>query len=67
MSPELIHQFWSLIERTQTTILLDLDDDSLVRCLIRAFQAQKPLEGEEATLFQHYVWQHLPLIRDIAQ
>jgi hypothetical protein len=66
MNPSTLRQLWSLIETTQATLLLNLDDTSLVQCLLRQFPTHSPLNPEEATLLQSYIHSRLTLIRDLA-
>ena len=44
MSPEAIRKFWSLIEETQTNILLTLDNDALVIWLSRQLRREEFLK-----------------------
>lgn len=67
MTPFLLRQFWSLVETTQTNILLSLDDSSLSQWLLRQLQAQRSLNHDETAILNHYICSRLPLIRDIAQ
>lgn len=67
MTPFLLRQFWSLVEATQTNILLSLDDSSLSQWLLRQFQAQRALNHKETAILNHYISSRLPLIRDIAR
>ncbi|KAM3100829.1 hypothetical protein ACKFKG_00195 [Phormidesmis sp. 146-35] len=66
MNPSTLRQLWSLIETTQATLLLNLDDTSLVQCLLRQFPTQRPLNPEETTLLRSYIHSKLTLIRDLA-
>ncbi|NJR51752.1 MAG: hypothetical protein HC780_21385 [Leptolyngbyaceae cyanobacterium CSU_1_3] len=66
MTPLMLRQLWSLIETTQATLLLNLDDGSLVQWLLRQFPAQHPLNSEETTLLRSYIHSRLTLIRDLA-
>jgi phosphoenolpyruvate carboxylase len=67
MSPTMLRQVWSLVEETQSHILLDLDDSSLVQLLVRQLKHRRSLNPAEATQYSHYIQSHLPLIRDLAQ
>lgn len=67
MTPSMLRQLWSLVETTQTTLLLNLDDSSLVQWLLRQFPAHRPLNSEEATILSSYIQSKLTLIRDLAQ
>jgi hypothetical protein len=63
----MLRQIWSLVETTQTQVLLNLDDDSLVQWLLRQLVNQRSLDSHEAYLFSTYIQSRLPLIRDLAQ
>jgi hypothetical protein len=67
MSPLMLRQIWSLVEVTQTQVLLNLDDDSLVQWLLRQLKNQRSLDSQETVLFYNYIQSRLPLIRDLAQ
>lgn len=66
MNPTLLRQIWSLVEATQATILLNLDDANLVQSLLRQFDTQQPLNSEETTQLSNYLYSRLNLIRDLA-
>ncbi len=67
MSPVMLRQIWSLVETTQTNLLLNLDDDSLVQWLLRQITQQRSLDSQETDLFSRYIQSRLPLIRDLAR
>lgn len=67
MSPLMLRQLWSLVETTQTNVLLNLDDQSLVQWLIRQLKTQQSLDPDEMSLFSTYIESRLPLIRDLAR
>lgn len=67
MSPLMLRQIWSLVETTQSNILLSLDDASLVQCLLRQLKTQRSLDTSEADLYGTYIESRLSLIRDMAQ
>ena len=67
MSPLLLRQIWSLVEATQSQILLTLDDESLVEWLLSQLTNQRSLDSQEANLLSDYLQSRLPLIRDVAQ
>ena len=67
MTPKVMRQLWSLIEVTQTHILLSLDDASLVQWLAQQLGSQGFLNTENAKDCADYINARLPLIRDIAQ
>jgi phosphoenolpyruvate carboxylase len=66
MSPLLLRQIWGLVETTQTQVLLNLDDDSLVQWLLRQLHNQRSLNSQETHLLSDYLESRLPLIRDVA-
>lgn len=67
MSPFLLRQIWSLVEATQTQVLLNLDDETLVQWLLRQLTSQRSLDSQETDLLNTYLQSRLPLIRDLAQ
>lgn len=67
MTPFLLRQIWSLVEATQTQVLLNLDDETLVQWLLRQLKTQRSLDSQEADLLSTYLQSRLPLIRDLAQ
>jgi len=67
MSPLLLRQIWGLVETTQSQVLLNLDDESLVDWLLRQLTNQRSLDSHEASLLSDYLESRLPLIRDVAQ
>jgi len=67
MTPLLLRQLWSLIESTQSAILLSLDDQSLVQWLVRQFGTERSLDHGEADTLSQYIQSKLSLIRDLAE
>lgn len=67
MSPLMLRQLWSLVETTQSNVLLNLDDPSLVQWLLRQLTAQRSLNHEETAIYSTYIRSRLPLIRDLAR
>lgn len=67
MTPPMLRQFWSVIEHTQTAVLLGLDDRSLVNWLLNQLKEERSLDAREADIFSHYIQSRLNLIRDLAQ
>jgi hypothetical protein len=63
----MLRQLWSLVETTQATLLLNLDDTSLVQWLLRQFRTQRPLDNEESSILSNYIHTKLTLIRDLAE
>jgi polynucleotide 5'-kinase involved in rRNA processing len=66
MNPTLIRQLWALVETTQATHLVNLDDANLVKSLLHQVNTQQPLNSEENSFLSSYVYSRLPLIRDLA-
>jgi hypothetical protein len=66
MSPVMLRQLWSLVEGTQTQVLLNLDDESLVQWLLRQLTHQRTIDSQDVDLFSGYLHSRLPLIRDMA-
>jgi hypothetical protein len=67
MTPTMLRQLWSLIESTQSNILLKLDDTSLVQWLLRQCHDQQILNHQESDILGNYIQSKIPLIRDLAQ
>ena len=66
MTPATIRYFWSLIESTQTHVLLKLDDPSLVQWLLKQVDQGRSLNNEESNMLSDYIYSRLTLIRDLA-
>ncbi|WP_198806504.1 hypothetical protein [Leptolyngbya sp. BL0902] len=67
MNPYLLRHLWSLVDRAQSSYLLDLDDNGLVRWLMDEFIVQQPINQAETDQLHHYIRAKIPLIRDLAQ
>lgn len=67
MTPTMLRQLWSLIEKTQANLLLKLDDASLVQWLLKQFNQERSLNHEEAHILSDYLSNRISLIRDLAQ
>jgi hypothetical protein len=67
MNPAMLRQLWALVETTQATQLLNLDDTSLVQCLLHQYRDRQVLNSEETTQLSTYIRSRLGLIRDLAQ
>lgn len=61
-----MRQLWALIESTQVTTLLQLDDLTLVQWLLKQFTAQQVIDEQETSSLNTYINSRLPLIRDTA-
>jgi len=67
MKPCLLRQFWQLIEETQASQLVNLDDASLVQSLTcQLLESNILVDGSEANAINHYIRSKTPLIRDMA-
>jgi len=67
MNPLVLRQLWSLVETTQSSVLLNLDDDSLACLLLRQLRSQRLLNHQETDSLANYIHTKLPLIRDLAE
>lgn len=67
MNPAMLRQLWALVETTQATQLLNLDDAGLVQCLLHQYSDRQSLNSEETTQLSSYIQSRLSLIRDLAQ
>ncbi len=67
MNPQLLRLLWSLVDRSQSSHLLALDDNSLAHWLVDQFTGQQAINPAEADQLAHYVRAKIPLIRDLAQ
>jgi hypothetical protein len=67
MNPQLLRHLWSLVERSQSSHLLALDDNGLVCWLLEQFIGQQPINQAETDQLHHYIRDKIPLIRDLAQ
>lgn len=67
MSPTMLRQLWSLVENTQATTLVTLDDASLVQWLLKQLKTSSSLNRKEADIVNDYIQSRLSLIRDLAE
>ncbi len=67
MTPTILRQLWSVVEATQSNILLKLDDASLVQWLLKQIQTKASLDQNETHILSNYIQSRLTLIRDLAQ
>lgn len=66
MTPNIMRQLWSIVETTQTKMLLQMDDASLVQWLEKQTQTQVFLDNSDADFLRDYIQSRLPLIRELA-
>ena len=67
MTAELIRDFWSLVEVSQPSKLLRLNDADLVHQLMNQINETRLLTHEEKDNLTTYVRTRTPLIRDLVQ
>lgn len=61
-----LRKLWSVVEETQSPILLELDDTDLIHQLLHQTQHKYRLSKEEMQAARHYLGDRLSLIRDMA-
>ena len=67
MNASILRQFWSVIEETQASTLLRLNDTELARQLLIQLEHKPGLSLEDLSSISTYLYSRLPLIRDLAQ
>lgn len=67
MTPAMLRQLWSVVEKTQAKTLVSLDDATLVQWLIKQLKSTTSLNCKEADLMNEYIQSRLSLIRDLAE
>lgn len=66
MNSSTLRYLWSVIEQTQTSTLLRLNDTDLVKQLLKQLDTKKALTSEESSTLSAYLYSKTPLIRDLA-
>ncbi|MEM1425616.1 MAG: hypothetical protein AAGF75_03555 [Cyanobacteria bacterium P01_H01_bin.130] len=66
MSPSILRELWAAVESTQSSTLLELDDQHLAQVLADTVSLGHPLTAEESASLQHYIQSRVALIRDLA-
>ncbi|CEJ42115.1 hypothetical protein [Umezakia ovalisporum] len=66
MTPKILRQLWAVVENSQTKILLQMDDASLVQWLVKQTTKQALLDPHETDYLSEYIQSRLTLIRDMA-
>ena len=66
MNSSILRQLWSVIEETQSSVLLRLSDSELVKQLLSQLDSKNPLTNEEITTVAGYLHSRTSLIRDLA-
>ncbi len=67
INPLRLRQIWTLVESSQASLLVRLDDPDLEQWLMRQFTKDQTLSPIESQAMTHYVHSKLPLIRDLAE
>ena len=67
MNSSTLRQFWSLVEQTQTSVLLELDDRELMTRLQEQLEQHQCFGAAEISLVREYIRVKIPLIRDLAE
>lgn len=67
MTPVMLRQLWSVIETTQATLLVNLDDATLVQWLLKQLKTNSVINGNETDMLNDYIESRLSLIRDLAE
>ena len=67
VNPLRLRQIWTLVESSQASLMVRLDDPGLEQWLMRQFSKDQTLSASESQAMTHYVHSKLPLIRDMAE
>lgn len=67
MNSLILRQLWTVIEETQTTVLLRLSDMDLVKQVLNQLGSKTTLSSEEISTVSRYLLSRTSLIRDLAQ
>ncbi len=67
MNSSILRQLWSVVEETQTNILLSFGDTELVQQLTAQLEFRGLLDTEEVGTVSAYLSSRLLLIRDMAR
>ena len=66
INPLQLRQLWTLVESSQASMLVRLDDISLAQWLLGQFRSYQILDATESKVMNAYIHTKLPLIRDLA-
>jgi len=66
MTPSIMRLFWNLVNQAQPSLLLRLDDESLMGWLVEQVRQKLCLDHNQENDLSTYISDRLPLIRDIA-
>lgn len=67
MTPAMLRKLWSLVEATQASLLINLDDADLAQLLLKRLQMESQINSKEKDLLTNYIQQRSALIRDLAE
>lgn len=67
MNSSILRHLWSVVEETQSNVLLRLNDTELVKQLLSQLASKKILSSEEIDSVSLYLYSKTSLIRDLAQ
>ncbi|EAW35757.1 hypothetical protein [Lyngbya sp. PCC 8106] len=67
MSPTMLRQLWSLVETTQASLIVSLDDADLVQWLLKRLQTESTINYSDQDVVNDYLNSRLALIRDLAE
>lgn len=67
MNSSILRHLWSVVEETQSNVLLRLNDTELVKQLLSQLASKKILSSEEIDTVSLYLYSKTSLIRDLAQ
>ncbi|MEM9904884.1 MAG: hypothetical protein AAF921_07665 [Cyanobacteria bacterium P01_D01_bin.44] len=67
MDPYLLRQLWSVIETSQSHVILSLDDSGLVNWLLEQLAHTAPYDPRQTSVLSDYIRSKTALIRDIVQ
>ena len=67
MTPTLLRQLWSLVEATQASLLVNLDDADLAHWLLKRLQMESSINCRDKDVLREYIYSRSSLIRDLAE
>ncbi|MDJ0690569.1 MAG: hypothetical protein QNJ41_18925 [Xenococcaceae cyanobacterium MO_188.B32] len=62
-----LRQFWSMVEQTQVSVLLELSDRELITRLQEEFEQYNYFGTADISLLRDYIQAKITLIRDLAE
>lgn len=67
MTPFTMRQIWAIVESLPARMLLELDDERLIRHLMAALCDRYNLSSSELAAMADYLRDRLSLVRDVAE